>query len=165
MEPPATGLSTTPLHFNVQGSTPAPEHSVYLYLWFTFIQHTTRTLAIHPHNAYKDKNTTANTAFQLSHCASMPRVPLQQLNMACTCTCSLLSFFFFCVLQLYLWGSPFWVRFLHMWLLFIPTIEVVIFCLHWWCMLGVFLLPEFTCLEHEYQDLLSPCDRMHVCID
>ena len=28
-------------------------------------------------------------------------------------------------------------------------------------MLGVFLLPAFTRLGHERQDLLSPCDEMH----
>ena len=38
---------------------------------------------------------------------------------------------------------------------FNPTIEVVTVCLHGWCMLGVFLLPAFTCLGHECQDLLS----------
>ena len=32
-------------------------------------------------------------------------------------------------------------------------------------MLGVFLLLAFTCLGHERQDLLSPCDGMHVCTD
>ena len=32
-------------------------------------------------------------------------------------------------------------------------------------MLGVFLLPAFTRLGHERQDLLSPCDEMHVCTD
>ena len=32
-------------------------------------------------------------------------------------------------------------------------------------MLGVFLLPAFTCSGHERQDLLSPCDEMHVCTD
>ena len=32
-------------------------------------------------------------------------------------------------------------------------------------MLGVFLLPAFTRLGHERQDLLSPCDWMHVCTD
>ena len=32
-------------------------------------------------------------------------------------------------------------------------------------MLGVFLLLAFTCLGHECQDLLSPCDGMHVCTD
>ena len=32
-------------------------------------------------------------------------------------------------------------------------------------MLGVFLLPEFTGRGLEYQNLLSPCDGMHVCTD
>ena len=32
-------------------------------------------------------------------------------------------------------------------------------------MLSVFLLPAFTRLGHECQDLLSPCDGMHVCTD
>ena len=32
-------------------------------------------------------------------------------------------------------------------------------------MLSVFLLPAFACLEHGCQDLLSPCDGMHVCRD
>ena len=81
------------------------------------------------------------------------------------CACFLLLFFFFCVPQLYLWASPFWVRFLRMWPFFNPTIEVVTFHLHGWCMLGVFLLPAFTHLGHECQDLLSPCDGMHVCTD
>ena len=40
--------------------------------------------------------------------------------------------------QLYLWGSPFGVRFLHMWLFFNPTTEVVTFRLLGFCMLGVF---------------------------
>ena len=39
-------------------------------------------------------------------------------------------FFFFCVPQLHLWGSPFWVRFLRMRPFFNPTIEVVTFRLH-----------------------------------
>ena len=43
---------------------------------------------------------------------------------------------------------------------FNPTIEVVTFRLHGWCMLGVFLLPAFTHLGHECQDRLSPCDGM-----
>ena len=30
------------------------------------------------------------------------------------------------------------------------------------CWLGVFLLPAFTRLGYECQDLLSPCDGMHV---
>ena len=33
------------------------------------------------------------------------------------------------------------------------------------CMLGVFLLPAFTHLGHERQDLFSLCDGMHVCTD
>ena len=65
---------------------------------------------------------------------------------------------------LYLWGSPFWVRFWHMWPFFLnPSIQVVTFCLHGWCMLGVFLLPAFTHPGHEWQALLSPCDGMHGC--
>ena len=36
--------------------------------------------------------------------------------------------------------------------------------LHGWCMLGV-LLPAFSRLGHACQDLLSPCDGMHVCTD
>ena len=46
---------------------------------------------------------------------------------------------------------------------FNPTIKVVTFCLHGWCMLGVFLLPAFTPQGHDCQDLLSLCDGMHVC--
>ena len=48
---------------------------------------------------------------------------------------------------------------------FNPTIKVVTFRLRGWCVLGVFLLPAFTRLGHERQDLLSPCDEMHVCTD
>ena len=48
---------------------------------------------------------------------------------------------------------------------FNPTIEVVTFRLRGWCMLGVFSLPVFTHLGYERQDLLSPCDAMHVCTD
>ena len=59
----------------------------------------------------------------------------------------------------------FGVRFLPMWPFFNPTIDEVTFCLRGWCMLGVFLLPEFTHLEHECQDLLSLCDGMLVCTD
>ena len=44
-----------------------------------------------------------------------------------------------------------------------PTIEVVTFHFHGWLMLGVFLLPAFTRLGHECEDLLSLCDGMHVC--
>ena len=39
---------------------------------------------------------------------------------------------------------------------FNPTIKVVTFRLRGWCVLGVFLLPAFTRLGHERQDLLSP---------
>ena len=49
--------------------------------------------------------------------------------------------------------------------IFNPTIKVVTFRLRGWCVLGVFLLPAFTRLGHERQDLLSPCDEMHVCTD
>ena len=76
-------------------------------------------------------------------------------------------FIFFCIHQLYLWGSLFWVRFLHikgsrpewcissmmysrdvpfwsetlnMWLLLNPTTEVVTFRLRGWCMLEVFFV-------------------------
>ena len=59
----------------------------------------------------------------------------------------------------------FWVRFLRMWPFFNPTIKVVTFRLRGWCLLGVFLLPAFTRLGHECQDLLSPCDEMHMCTD
>ena len=48
---------------------------------------------------------------------------------------------------------------------FNPTIKVVTFRLRGWCVLGVFLLPAFTRLGHERQDLLSPYDEMHVCTD
>ena len=48
---------------------------------------------------------------------------------------------------------------------FNPTIKVVTFRLRGWCVLGVFLLPAFTRRGHERQDLLSPCDEMHVCTD
>ena len=48
---------------------------------------------------------------------------------------------------------------------FYPTKEVVTFRLRGWCKLGVFLLPAFTRLGHERQDLLSPCDGIHACTD
>ena len=57
--------------------------------------------------------------------------------------------------QLYLRASPFFMKFLHIWLFFNPTIEVVTFRLCGWWMLGVFLLPAFTRLEHECQDLFE----------
>ena len=65
--------------------------------------------------------------------------------------------------QQYLWGSPFWVRFLCMWLFFNPNIEVVTFPLRGRCLLVVFLLPAFTCLRDECQDLQSLCDGIHMC--
>ena len=46
-----------------------------------------------------------------------------------------------------------------------PVIEVVIFRLRGWCMLGVFLLSASICLGHECYALLSPCDGMHVYTD
>ena len=74
--------------------------------------------------------------------------------------------FFFFAFPSYISGvHHFWVRFLRMWPFFNPTIKVVTFRLRGWCVLGVFLLPAFTCLGHERQDLLSPCDEMHVCTD
>ena len=81
----------------------------------------------------------------------------------------LFVFFFFCVPQLYLWGSPLLgeiFAYVTVFLFFFyPTIKVVTFRRHGWCMLGVFLLPAFTLLGHERQDLLSLCDEMHVCTD
>ena len=74
-------------------------------------------------------------------------------------------FFFFCVPQLYLWGSPLLGEIFAYVTVFNPTIKVVTFRLRGWCVLGVFLLPAFTRLGHERQDLLSPCDEMHVCTD
>ena len=76
-------------------------------------------------------------------------------------------FFFFCVPQLYLWGSPLLGEIFACVTVFFfnPTIKVVTFRLRGWCVLGVFLLPAFTRLGHERQDLLSPCDEMHVCTD
>ena len=75
-------------------------------------------------------------------------------------------FFFFFAFPSYISGvHHFWVRFLRMWPFFNPTIKVVTFRLRGWCVLGVFLLPAFTRLGHEHQDLLSPCDEMHVCTD
>ena len=45
------------------------------------------------------------------------------------------------------------------------TVDVVTFSLRGWLMLGVFLLPAFTRLGHECQDLLSPCGGMHMYTD
>ena len=60
----------------------------------------------------------------------------------------------------------FWVRFLRMWPFFNPAIKVVTFRLRGWCVLGVFLLPAFTRLGHEHQDLLSPWrwNRWNACV-
>ena len=68
---------------------------------------------------------------------------------------ALVFFFFFYVPQSYLWGSPF----------LDGIIEVVTLRLRGWCMLGVFLLPAFIRLGHECNDVLSPCDGMHVSTD
>ena len=47
------------------------------------------------------------------------------------CCCNGLTYFLLLLhSQLYLWGSPFWARLLHMWPFFNPTIEVVTFRLH-----------------------------------
>ena len=67
------------------------------------------------------------------------------------------------LLQQYLWGAPFWVRYLRMSLIFNLTIEVITFRLCGCCMPGVFLLPAFTHLGHECQDLFSPYNGMHAC--
>ena len=48
---------------------------------------------------------------------------------------------------------------------FNPIIEVVTFRLCGRCMLGAFLLLVLTRLGQECQDLLNPCDGMHVCTD
>ena len=48
---------------------------------------------------------------------------------------------------------------------FNPTIEVVTLLFRGWCILGGLLSPSFTHLGHERQDLLSPCDGMHVFTD
>ena len=44
-----------------------------------------------------------------------------------------------------------------------PTIEVVTFRLRGWCMLGVFLLPAFSSLGHECQDLFESV-RWNACV-
>ena len=48
---------------------------------------------------------------------------------------------------------------------FSPTIEVSYSVLVDGACLVCFLLPAFTCLGHECQDLLSLCEGMHVCTD
>ena len=77
-----------------------------------------------------------------------------------------LFIYFFFSFPSYISGvHHFWVRFLRMWPFFNPTIKVVTFRHRGWCVLGVFLLPAFTRLGHERQDLLSPCDEIYVCTD
>ena len=70
-----------------------------------------------------------------------------------SCIFSLLLFFFYvlsyiCGVHHFWWGFCVCDCFF-----FYPTIEVVTFHLRGWCMLGVFLLPAFTHLGHECQDL------------
>ena len=67
-----------------------------------------------------------------------------------------------CLLDIYLGFTSFGENFAYM-TVFNPAITVVTFRLRGRCMLGVFLLPAFTHLGRECQDLLSPCDGMHVC--
>ena len=49
-----------------------------------------------------------------------------------------LGFFFFCVPQLYIWGSPLLGEIFAYVTVFNPTIKVVTFRLRGWCVLGVF---------------------------
>ena len=63
---------------------------------------------------------------------------------------------FFWVPQLYLWGSPYWVRFLHTWPFFHPTIEVITFSLCRWCMLGVYVAsfhPSKTWMSGSFKSV------------
>ena len=71
------------------------------------------------------------------HCISQGQICLD--SCACCHTENLLLLFLRS--QLYLWGSPFLVSFLCIWPFFFfnPTIKVVAFRLHLWCMLGMFL--------------------------
>ena len=82
---------------------------------------------------------------------------------------SVFLFFVFCFFlrppAISLGVHHFGVRFLRMCPFFNPTIKIVTFRLRGWCVLGVFLLPAFTRLGHECQDLLNPCNEMHVCTD
>ena len=59
-------------------------------------------------------------------------------------------------------GFTIWVRFLRRSPFSNPNFQVVIFRLRGWCMQGVFLLLAFIRLGHGCQNLLSPCDGMHV---
>ena len=73
-------------------------------------------------------------------------------------------FFFFFAFPSYISGvHHFWVRYLRMWPFFNPTIKVVTFRLRGWCVLGVFLLPAFTRLGHECQDLFESV-RWNACV-
>ena len=65
-------------------------------------------------------------------------------------------FFFFCVPQLYLWGSPISLRFLRMWPFLNPTIEVVTFYLRGWRRLCVFvagLHPSRTWMSGSFESV------------
>ena len=99
---------------------------------------------------------------------NMPAVTSQWTLCPSSATWDILSVnIFFCV-HSYIFGvHHFWWDFLPMWPFFLKntTKEVVTFCLHGWCTLGVFWLPAFTNLGHECQDLLSLCREMHACID
>ena len=99
--------------------------------------------------------------------SSSPSFPSPPSSSLIFFSSSAFFFFFFCVPQLDRWSSPFWVRLFayERGFFFNPTIEAVTFRLRGWCMLGVFLLPAFTRLGHEYQDLLSLCDGMLVGTD
>ena len=50
-------------------------------------------------------------------------------------------------------------------IIFYSAIEGITFRLHAQHMHGAFLLPAFTRLGHDCQDLLGPCDGMHVYTD
>ena len=74
--------------------------------------------------------------------------------------------FFLGVPQLYLWGSPLLGEiFAYVTVFLIQPLRlshsVFVDGACWVC----FLLPAFTHLGHERQDLLSPCNEMHVCTD
>ena len=68
-------------------------------------------------------------------------------------------YFFFCIPSYTAGVHLFWVRFFCICDDFLknPTIEVATSHLCGWCTLGVFLLPSFTSLGHECQDLLMEC--------
>ena len=98
-----------------------------------------------------------------AHLSAIRAYPVLFFFCCCCCCCFFVCFFSF---PSYISGVHYFgVRFLCMWPFFNPTIKVVTFRLRGLCVLGVFLLPAFTRLGHECQDLLSPCDEMHVCTD